>query len=294
MGLFDKKTSTSQTSNVEGFQSTEELAQQRRKEQATQERGLVTASTQTTTEASDLASTVRLLSPEVQAQLNTVLPQLIQTIQGGGVVSPEARAIANENVGFAETIKSDALGTRDRIQANFAPLAAEATRQFETNTMRDINTMAQQVGSNLNSFTQQLIAEGREDLAVRIAQIAASLGLEGEKLQSQNLVSGFAAGSQAGADVRAGDLGMNDAVNNLVALVNVLKGGEQTTTAATTRGVDVTGRQETQETINKLIDALIGTQSDRVVQTAQSGQITGQSKSGRDLLDFLSLLDFGK
>lgn len=132
---------------------------------------------------------------------------------------------------------------------------AEEIRRFEDDTMRQINQLSSRTGSRDNSFTKQLIGEGREDLAVRLAALGSQLTLAGRKSESE--VSG------------------NRSLD-LARIATVLKGSET--------DVAGTSKAETVETLNKLIESLTGETTD--FEEFISGNTAQTGTQGRDLIDF--------
>ena len=133
---------------------------------------------------------------------------------------------------------------------------AEETRKFEDDTMRQINRIAQKTGSRDNSFVPQLIAEGREDLAVRLAALGTQLTLQGNNVAGET---------------------QSNKVLDLARIAQTLKGGTST--------VSGTSNAETAETVNKLIEALTGTTNELEENT--SGTQAQSGNKSRDLIDLI-------
>lgn len=134
---------------------------------------------------------------------------------------------------------------------------AEETRKFEDDTMRQINRIAQKVGSRDNSFVPGLIAEGREDLAVRLAALGTQLNLQGQNVASET---------------------QGNKVLDLARLAQTLKGGSTTVMGSS--------NAETAETTNRLIEGLVGTTND--IEEFTSGTQAQTGNKSRDLIDFIT------
>jgi FlaG/FlaF family flagellin (archaellin) len=133
------------------------------------------------------------------------------------------------------------------------PLLDETTRSFEEDTMAQINQLFGRVGSKLNTFAPQVIAKGRQDLATRQGAIVAELMAK-------------ARGEELGA---------------IPGLVQGLRGAETVTTSGT--------RQESQDTLNRILQTLTGQVTDTEALTTTVGKASAERRTGRDLIDFLNV-----
>lgn len=261
MGLFDFLGGGSETksSSLQDVDLTKKSTQTTTQEQITE--GLRTG---------EVSGETQQKATTLDAGTLAILQSLIQQIGGTGAETglPTSLQAVDEPLDFARFLSSRAIGTEDVISENVSAIVDEARRTGEQKLTAQGTQLAEAGGSALNTVNAAIQGRSRGDLESQLASIEAELSIRGRELGSRDLSTAFAAlteGLQTGANVSLA--GSAAPIQEIVALVNALKGGE-------TEAAGTSKEQSTEEqfisTLSELISKLTETQKGTVSTTGSS------------------------
>lgn len=169
-------------------------------------------------------------------------PALLQQLQS--LVSGQGSQVAGQGMdalssilsgvgGVSQTIDSRVLNGSGFVQNAIDASNAAAQQSYNQGTQRTINGVAQQTGSaapGSNGLVDAMNEEGQRNLAVGLANTDAQLQFQGDTLNTNAALTALT-GANQGANAA------NSPEATLTNLVNVLKGGNISTSGASTQNV---------------------------------------------------------
>jgi hypothetical protein len=286
MGLFDdlfgskqsvaeKGTSTTASNSTQNSSGTTSSVNNTTQNQTSS--GNTTSNT-TQNQATTGVNTVSTLDDASKAALTALLGPLLSNAQAGAGGSSNADAL--NAIAQQFQIKS---GTEAGLVQSATDAAVnKAKLDFQTGEGAQVKSVAQQIGSTGNTFSQQLDAKAQNDLATQIAAIASSGALQASGLASDDLkaaISALATSSSVGSQEAGSTLAP------LLQVISLLKGADTTsTTQQNTVGNSATGASSSENTVANQIAEIVGNTTEN---TSQSGTqlvntTANQNKSSKD------------
>lgn len=281
MGLFDdlfgskKKTDTTSVSSGNSTQNqTNTATQTGTSQQTSTNTGTTTATgtqTGTTSQQGSQVQTTQNLDADTINLLKTLLPNLSTNAANA---DPTQNSDALKQVA-AVAFGNGTGGNDSAVNAAISADQAKAKLDFQTGEGQQIAGVQQGIGSKNNTYSQLIEQKGQSDLATQLDQITANAKLNELGLNNSSLNTAIAALTQSS---QAGSTDANTAINPILAIVQALKGAS-TTTAGQTQQTGQTQETSTQQTIQDLINAITGSQSQTETGTASAIGTTNQTSN---------------
>lgn len=236
--------------------------------------GTTTGSTKKGATTATTGSTVAK-GDQTTRNLDNATIQILQDLvaQIAGRDPSGSGGLAQAPIDFATALGERAGGTQGFVDAEVAPIIAEAERKGRIGITQETTALGNAAGSSLNSIVADVGARREGDLATSLAGLESQLKLSGRQLESADLSSAF----QAILGASGGALGAEQSqAAQVTELVKALSGAVSTTSGKTSTAQ--TGRAETQETTNtvqtitELLQEILG--KEQAAATEQRGKAT--------------------
>lgn len=254
--------------------------------------GSVSSTSQTTStqqnRQSDTEFQQRALDQQSEAAIRDVLLAMSGDTRAltGGITGG-----ATGSLDFASGMQQRAAGIGDRLTGGNADIINAARVEGEKALTRQGTDLSQQAGSGLNSFVQQMQAEGAVDLEVQLANLAAQLGFQTVAAEETALSGAAVAGDRAVGTAGGVE---TSRVGGLGSLGNVLKGAVTSGTSSTAEQlnsiVNTVGRSETQSTTQQVQSGVSVQDILNATQSEVKGVGVAESSDSPGLLDVLKVV----
>lgn len=251
MGLFDtlfggEESSISRSRTKQKTEQTQEAVKTGISQTTATKEG-----TESTTGQQTGATTQQLFS-EADLSILSQLTERLNTQLGSGFFGPEAEEQQQNLAQIAETLQARLTGDGG-IDDIVAKAQTAATASFREQAGDVLGPFAQQIGSAKNTAVADLRARSSRDLAAQLGGIEAGIRLQGSQLFTDLGRAASSASVAAGEGRRTIDRGQTEALQNLLNVLTVSRGGVTTGT---------TQQDASSSTVNQQISDILQTTSE--------------------------------
>lgn len=222
-------------------------------QQATNTSNTGQSSTGTSAAGTSVTST---LSPQVQAMLTALLPQLTGNVAGGTTGTAANPSIINS---LSQTL-ADNSETPAISSSALAGQESAAVTSFNQGEAVNIGQEQQQIGSTGNTYSQLVAQKGQQDLASTLSGIVGNAAATNAQISQQDLqdaISGVSSSSAASGAT----------VSQLMALIQGLSGATTVTNTGQTTASNTDTSSDTTDLVNTIQNILSNTNQDQTGET---------------------------